>query len=475
MSFRGRQSRDDEPRTFPEETPLNTPRSWGSGFGESSAFVMSGEETSGGALSCGPAESLQVATYREESGPVELLASEFPALPSPAASNVANGNLGTVETVRDEDADLRRALEESMRFACSTASEDPALKRAMEESKADLVAQQARLFEEFEQQKTQAELERKTSASNLSPCEPKGVAQPDSVNAPVETESPNSNRGQSERKPKGKHRLAKVDAADVLGFSSQHDEVLSQNWEPNSITAQNRVPAPRYHENPQSQSRFEAEGSDVMGCSFSQGSPHSASVKRDDAGEECADVKPVAQVVEQSKPDELGNSNKVIRTKNAKPRQKRAVRRSFNVILDGESIGFCFGRGVWKARGIELAVNYFREKGHEVLATLPAFLEQSSSVEDRQVLQRLRERDSKVLWANPSSRSYRADVLDHAVNVSAQDSVVLVSNCNFAREVRGMQNAKIAEDSRNFLRAYRLTFTWTEGCFRPQDFPLRLL
>lgn len=445
--------------------------------------VDNGENNSGQGSSCATAESdislsllsgdrLQDELRRssvEDAGALTVDRSEFPSLPPPAraACLKTNGAAGGL-LPDDEDADLLRAMEESLRIAPSSSTDDPALKRAVEESKAELIIQQKRMLSEFEMQRVKSEYQIKK------PSEVSGDVT--DAYAAIVRQSPCTHEDVKEsqtkyKKAKGKRRPTILDTAEVLGFFSDYGESSSQS------SFNTREP---------SRSSRRGNSSSAGRASFSYANSNdftSSGIRHSGRSQFCtpivgSEAGPSGQLKskvtadglrygKESMPKELTRSPQDSQYMLSRPRSFREV----SVILDAENIGRQYGHGIWSARGVDIAINHYRHGGHEVLATLPAHLERCASKECRCILDRIRETDSKILWSNPSPICYRADVLEHAVNVAENSAVVIVSNDNFANELASLQNQEVAERSRKFLRKYRLSFTWEGERFIPQDFP----
>jgi hypothetical protein len=344
---------------------------------------------------------------------VPLALSEFPALPVPErGSSDDNESLSL-------DAELLRALKESLRFAQER--DDPALARAVEESKEALLEQQRALLKAFEDKaKAREEEERRSVQAAL-------VA---------------------ERAPKGRRRRRTpipLDEKEVLGFFHAGPEGgnVGNSRQPerrHSRMATNSQARPRHIQ------RWERPPApNIDPTKVWSGAPPSLGVQQV--------VEPeLATTVAQ------GRTGSSVRT-DSRARLLRG-NENIHVIIDGEDVGSLYGGGEWKARGVELAVRHFLENGQECLAIVPAHREAASEQSCKMVLRRIRQCFRNVTWIQPPCETYRLDVLEHAVCVASEARVILISNHDFSEEMSDMKDPITASAFRSFLSRSRVSFVW---------------
>jgi hypothetical protein len=152
-----------------------------------------------------------------------------------------------------------------------------------------------------------------------------------------------------------------------------------------------------------------------------------------------------------------------------------ASHESLSIIIDGSSVGDEHGMGVWSARGLEIAINYFKDRRHTVLAMISKHIENTARPDDRLIIAQIKELDSSMLWVHPGTSSMRSDMLEHAVDAAEEGHrVVLVSNHHFCREVDALHNSQYFDACRSFLNHCRVAFSFRGDSFQPQPLHSRI-
>jgi hypothetical protein len=341
--------------------------------------------------------------------PPSLESSEFPALPAPYRT----GNI--VEERVVVDVELSRALEESSRFY--SAGEDPGLVRAVEESKAVLLEQQRALLAEFEARAaTRAEEERLAARAARVSCTALGRK---------------SRRGAS--RP--------VDSAEILGFFSTRGECCDSGL----LSARAKSTRGSHHKLATSRDiRWERLPAPNIG---------SLAVVNDGAADGSDDQ---LRSGRESKTALLPSIVGVQHDQSC----VSPAHEKLHIVMDAEDVGMLYGGGEWKARGVELALNYFQDRGHEVLAVVPVHVENNAKESCKSILRRIRDDDAKVMWTHPSALTCRLDMLEHAAYAAKELPAFLLSNHNFEEELANLDDQTAAVCFRSYISRFLISFEW---------------
>lgn len=425
---------------------------------------------------------------------------EFPSLPEPAVSNSEmrqNQDPGR-DIIQEEEELLKRALEESLKLSgppqaagCGNASQagsnavddgenDPALRRALVESREEAIEKQREAFRAFENQKREAEAaaerEREEAARasriarakagpgrrrNQQPLDPSELGffhepRGRSVESGVVRDQGGKSRSRRKRRARGQlvetrnalphdtggdgtmeppesHRMLSAGATVDVGFSA-HDFDDSHRNDDTSPSARSTSTHRRRNRRPARAS---------------------------------------------SQP--LGRMGEIAVSVSSREE-------SLHIILDAQSIGEDYvtlagpASGTprrWSVIGLQIALEYFADRGHECLAVLPENVvpeERSMSPEESAMLDKIKQqKDPEVLYIQNASDTARLDVLEHAVNVSETEQVVLVTNHTFDQELASLPKGSPFERAcREFLMRYKVTFAWYGDEFAPEPRPSTL-
>jgi Zc3h12a-like Ribonuclease NYN domain len=396
-------------------------------------------DTSTPRISGAAAEAIGSSNTQAQNGSTSQ--NDFPSLPaSVRRRNQQIDDDDAVQAETKDEANLRRALEESARFVPSEADgEDSALKRALEESKIDLVEEQKKMLDSFERQQA---LE--NAAAERARKQRERMEQALRETGEVATRS--VLRG-------NRRRHSPVAAVEVLGFYSARPEEPPAGSGPSSCTGRGlggyRSGYPRGYCNgyrggrpDRARGRGGCQGGRRFGFeaqTFSPYLPKYAPLNLD-----------TATAVSENGVD-------------------------LSVIIDGQSIGEAHGIDKWSADGLKIAVDYFQNRGHTVLVMLPAHIEEGASHEDRAILIRIKEQDQNLLYIQQDRGTARAETLEHAVDAAEEGTrVMLVSNYQFNHELNALHNPEHLKSCRTFLTHYRISFAFVGDAFQPQAMPSRL-
>lgn len=404
--------------------------------------------------------------------------SSFPSLPAVEAS------AGEVQSA--EDLELRRAMEESARYAAGGV-EEAGVTRALEESKQDLFIQQRRMLERFAAAKEAADREARaaTARAEREAREAEGRAR--------------AATGAAGARPR---RRRAVDASEVLGFYSEREDSEAGA----SAGCGYGFGAPRARGRGRGRGRggrgvfggsgrghergrgggggFGFEGGPMPGFG-SGGADHrhrravSPVVEQVVPGMTVPRLGPdhilgqaVAGAVAEHEPVLLPTS-RPLELQTAVSVSSSAT--TVNAILDGESLGLEYGidRTRWDARGVELAFLYFRSRSHCVQVLLPEHYATRASPECASALARIEALDPGVLEKQEVTTTARTDLMLHAVNssqIADAPPTVLVSNNTFYAQVLE-QSGPMLQDCRNYLARFRIGFSWLQDELIPAPAP----
>ncbi|XP_061558067.1 probable ribonuclease ZC3H12B isoform X1 [Phycodurus eques] len=144
------------------------------------------------------------------------------------------------------------------------------------------------------------------------------------------------------------------------------------------------------------------------------------------------------------------------------------------IVIDGSNVAMSHGnKEVFSCRGIQLAVEWFREKGHkDVTVFVPAWRKEQSRpdalIADQEILRKLEK--EKILVFTPSRRVQGRRVVcydDRFIVKLAYDSDgIIVSNDNY----RDLQNEK--PEWKKFIEERLLMYSFANDKFMPPDDPL---
>ncbi|XP_033834802.1 probable ribonuclease ZC3H12B [Periophthalmus magnuspinnatus] len=144
------------------------------------------------------------------------------------------------------------------------------------------------------------------------------------------------------------------------------------------------------------------------------------------------------------------------------------------IVIDGSNVAMSHGnKEVFSCRGIQLAVEWFREKGHkDITVFVPAWRKEQSRpdalITDQEILRRLEK--EKILVFTPSRRVQGRRVVcydDRFIVKLAYDSDgIIVSNDNY----RDLQNEK--PEWKKFIEERLLMYSFVNDKFMPPDDPL---
>ncbi|CAB1421959.1 unnamed protein product [Pleuronectes platessa] len=144
------------------------------------------------------------------------------------------------------------------------------------------------------------------------------------------------------------------------------------------------------------------------------------------------------------------------------------------IVVDGSNVAMSHGnKEVFSCRGIQLAVEWFREKGHkDITVFVPAWRKEQSRpdalITDQEILRKLEK--EKVLVFTPSRRVQGRRVVcydDRFIVKLAYDSDgIIVSNDNY----RDLQNEK--PEWKKYIEERLLMYSFVNDKFMPPDDPL---
>lgn len=144
------------------------------------------------------------------------------------------------------------------------------------------------------------------------------------------------------------------------------------------------------------------------------------------------------------------------------------------IVIDGSNVAMSHGnKEVFSCRGIQLAVEWFREKGHKgITVFVPAWRKEQSRpdalITDQEILRKLEK--EKILVFTPSRRVQGRRVVcydDRFIVKLAYDSDgIIVSNDNY----RDLQNEK--PEWKKFIEERLLMYSFVNDKFMPPDDPL---
>ncbi|XP_030066165.1 putative ribonuclease ZC3H12B [Microcaecilia unicolor] len=144
------------------------------------------------------------------------------------------------------------------------------------------------------------------------------------------------------------------------------------------------------------------------------------------------------------------------------------------IVIDGSNVAMSHGnKEVFSCRGIQLAVDWFLEKGHkDITVFVPAWRKEQSRpdapITDQEVLRRLEK--EKILVFTPSRRVQGRRVVCYddrfIVKLAFDSDGIIVSNDNY----RDLQNEK--PEWKKFIEERLLMYSFVNDKFMPPDDPL---
>ncbi|XP_043913637.1 probable ribonuclease ZC3H12B [Protopterus annectens] len=144
------------------------------------------------------------------------------------------------------------------------------------------------------------------------------------------------------------------------------------------------------------------------------------------------------------------------------------------IVIDGSNVAMSHGnKEVFSCRGIQLAVEWFLEKGHkDITVFVPAWRKEQSRpdapITDQEVLRRLEK--EKILVFTPSRRVQGRRVVCYddrfIVKLACESDGIIVSNDNY----RDLQNEK--PEWKKFIEERLLMYSFVNDKFMPPDDPL---
>lgn len=144
------------------------------------------------------------------------------------------------------------------------------------------------------------------------------------------------------------------------------------------------------------------------------------------------------------------------------------------IVIDGSNVAMAHGNDeTFSCRGIEICVNYFRERGHtDIQVFVPAWRKErqkhDNHIQEQQLLEELKAEG--VLKFTPSSSIGGRRIVPHddryILNVAAEKGAVVVSNDNFRELINDKPEYKKVIEERILL------YMFSDDRFRPPDDPL---
>ncbi|KAJ8351331.1 hypothetical protein SKAU_G00228070, partial [Synaphobranchus kaupii] len=144
------------------------------------------------------------------------------------------------------------------------------------------------------------------------------------------------------------------------------------------------------------------------------------------------------------------------------------------IVIDGSNVAMSHGnKEVFSCRGIQLAVDWFLEKGHkDITVFVPAWRKEQSRpdapITDQEVLRKLEK--EKILVFTPSRRVQGRRVVCYddrfIVKLACDSDGIIVSNDNY----RDLQNEK--PEWKKFIEERLLMYSFVNDKFMPPDDPL---
>ncbi|KAK6473777.1 putative ribonuclease ZC3H12B [Huso huso] len=144
------------------------------------------------------------------------------------------------------------------------------------------------------------------------------------------------------------------------------------------------------------------------------------------------------------------------------------------IVIDGSNVAMSHGnKEVFSCRGIQLAVDWFLEKGHkDITVFVPAWRKEQSRpdapITDQEILRKLEK--EKILVFTPSRRVQGRRVVCYddrfIVKLACESDGIIVSNDNY----RDLQNEK--PEWKKFIEERLLMYSFVNDKFMPPDDPL---
>ncbi|KAG5853010.1 hypothetical protein ANANG_G00068590 [Anguilla anguilla] len=144
------------------------------------------------------------------------------------------------------------------------------------------------------------------------------------------------------------------------------------------------------------------------------------------------------------------------------------------IVIDGSNVAMSHGnKEVFSCRGIQLAVDWFLEKGHkDITVFVPAWRKEQSRpdapITDQEILRKLEK--EKILVFTPSRRVQGRRVVCYddrfIVKLACDSDGIIVSNDNY----RDLQNEK--PEWKKFIEERLLMYSFVNDKFMPPDDPL---
>ncbi|KAI1902729.1 hypothetical protein AGOR_G00019010 [Albula goreensis] len=144
------------------------------------------------------------------------------------------------------------------------------------------------------------------------------------------------------------------------------------------------------------------------------------------------------------------------------------------IVIDGSNVAMSHGnKEVFSCRGIQLAVDWFLEKGHkDITVFVPAWRKEQSRpdapINDQEILRKLEK--EKILVFTPSRRVQGRRVVCYddrfIVKLACDSDGIIVSNDNY----RDLQNEK--PEWKRFIEERLLMYSFVNDKFMPPDDPL---
>lgn len=393
----------------------------------------------------------QVSSRRQPVRPEPLQTADFPSLPSPVAASSE-----AVESAEGEE--LRRALEESARYAAipavGTGEDDERVRRAMEESKDILIEQQRDMLERFQAQKAEADRELEREASRVSRQRAQAAGR--------EVGGGQSRKGRRKRRP--------LEASEVFGFYSERPA------DDGGGESNHRRGGGRGRGRGRGRGGFLGTGRGLCSAGITGEAERRAGFRGGftnantrgfqrpsvtSPGPSSYHRRPVENPLSSTRPAHLQTAVSVSSSEEV-----------LNAIVDGYGVGIEYGQGEWQGRGVELAYTFLQNRGHQVLIFLPQALRDAASSESLDALSRIEAGDADALFYEPVTLKARAKLLMHAVTMSEAEEgkTVLISNYTFRNEI-AEQAGSMLQRCLIYLGLFRVPFSWHGDEFVPAPSP----